>query len=265
MSANILFPREFSTENLSLSKINKKPESAMGTIRVKYNYDESSEPEKLIIQTARVKVPFGITSNEKYAKENEALKWSIQLSFDNEDKNKKIARFKQCIQEFDDYIIQQGLENSEEWLNDDDPDIKSIKKAYKSGLKKFKPKKEKPDAKFPDTFKISIPWDDEANAPRNNVEFYDESGNELEWTQVTPGCEVIALFGINGIWCFPGINSFGPSIKLIQLQVFKPKKIKGFNIKVEADSDDEESEDSEAEAEEGSEEEEVEEVDDIEE
>ena len=244
MTANILFPRDFDTSKIVVSKYQKQKDSASGNVRIKYAFEDSESTDRLIIQSARMRIPFGITNNEKYSKEGDQLKWDIRCSFDGEEKNKKIQKFRECIDKFDDFIIAEAIKNSEEWLNDDDADEKSIKKSYKSALKKFKPKKEKPEQVYSDTFKINIPWDYEKNAPSSSVEFYDDNGNETDWTNVTPGCEIIALFSISGIWCSPGINSFGVSTKLVQLQIFKPKKIKGFNIKYDVDCDSEkESED----------------------
>jgi len=56
----------------------------------------------------------------------------------------------------------------------------------------------------------------------------------------------VALFEINGLWCSTGLGTFGPSVKLVQLQVFKPKRVKGFQIKYEAENDDSEEEDAES-------------------
>lgn len=248
MSANTLLASEFDADNLVISKMQQN-DSGMGTVRVRYQYTPGEEPERLVVQTARMRCPFGISNNEKYSKEGDNLKWSIQISFDGEEKSRKIQKFRGFLEAFDDFFVKKGMENADEWINDDDPDEKSIKKAYKGALKRFKPKKDKPGVVYSDTFRVNIPWNYEVNSPRSNVEFFDEAGNETSWTEVTPGCEVIALFAINGIWCSPGISSYGPSIKLVQIQVFKPKKIKGFNIKFDKDSDDESSDDDELEEE----------------
>lgn len=249
MTANTLLASEFKSENLVVSKFQPNKDSGTGTVKLSYKYNENEPAEKLVIQTARMKVPFGIGNDEKFKqKEGDKLKWSIQMSFDGEEKNRKMQKFRKCLEQFDSHIMKVGLKNAEEWINDDEPDEKSVKKSYTAALKRFKPKKDKPDVIYSDTFKISIPWNHEQDSPYENVEFYDESGNLCEWTELVPGCEIVALFSINGIWCSPGINKFGPSIKLVQCQIFKPKKIKGFNIKYDRDSDDEESDDEDIES-----------------
>lgn len=255
MSANTILANEFKTENLVLSKFQPNKDSGTGSVKLSYRYNKTDEPEKLIVQTARMRCPFGVGNNQKFAKEGDNLKWTVQMSFDGEEKNRKIQKFKKFLEVFDEHLIEKGLKNAEEWINDDDPDKKSIKKSYAGLLKRFKPKKDKPDVVYSDTFRISIPWDYEKDTPRQSVEFYNEMGEECEWTEITPGCEIVALFSINGVWCSPGISKYGASVKLVQCQIFKPKKIKGFNIKYDKDSDDEES-DSEAE---GSEDDDIEE------
>lgn len=235
--ANTLLSKEIDTEKIVFIDVPSKEGSAMKNVRIKYMHDEESEPDRFIVQTAKMKAPFGITNNQKFIKGDDRLKWDLQLSFQGEDRNKKIQRFKEAIEMIDNRIIEEGTKNSEEWIGDDEPDEKSMKKAYKSSLKRFKPKKDRPDDKYSDTFKISISWDYEKDRPRSNIEFYDENGNELDWEQVTPGCDVVALFEINGVWCSTGLGTFGPSVKLVQLQVFKPKRVKGFQIKYEAEND----------------------------
>lgn len=241
--ATTLLSKEIESDKIIFIDVPSKEGSAMKNIRIKYNHDSESEPDRFIIQSARMKAPFGITNNQKFIKGDDRLKWDLQLSFQGEERNKKIQRFREALDLIDNRIIKEGTENSEEWIGDDEPDEKSMKKAYKSSLKRFKPKKDRPDDKYSDTFKISISWDYENDKPRNNIEFYDENGTEITWEQVTPGCEVVALFEINGVWCSTGLGTFGPSVKLVQLQVFKPKRVKGFQIKYEAEneeSDDEE-------------------------
>lgn len=236
MSANTILASEFDITRLVVSK-HQKDKAGGGSVRVLYRYNDDEEPSRLIVQTPRMRAPFGLNSNEKFAKENDLLKWTLQLSFDGEDRNKKIQKFKQFLETFDEHFIKLGIENSEEWINDDEPDLKSVKKAYKGTLKKFKIKKDKPDVVYPDNFNVSVSWDYEKDRPQSNIEFFDEQGEPTEWTNISPGCEMVVLFSINAIWCKPGIGSYGPSVKIVQAQIFKPKKIKGFNIKYDADED----------------------------
>lgn len=244
--ATTLLSKEIKTENIVFIDQPQKSDSAMKNIRMKYIHSSESEPDRFIIQSAKMKVPFGINNNEKWIKnEQDKVKWDLSLSFQGEERSKSIQRFREAIELVDDCIMKEGTSNAAEWINDDEPDEKSMKKAYKSALKKFKfnPKKHDDGTNYPDTFKIGISWDHNEDRPRNGIEFFDENGKEVSWDYVTPGCDVVALFEYNGLWCSTGLGTFGPSVKLVQLQVFKPKKVKGFQIKCEQgeDSDEDES------------------------
>jgi len=245
--ATTLLSKEVNVDNIVFIDVPSKEGSAMKNVRVKYQHDTDAEPDRFIIQSARMRSPFGITNNQKWIKGDDKVKWDIQLSFQGEERNKKIQRFRETIEAIDERILKEGTKNSDEWIGDDEPDERSMRKAYKSSLKKFKPKKDRPSDKYADNFKISISWDHEKDQPRSNIEFYDETGAEISWDSVTPGCDVVALFEINGVWCSTGLGTFGPSVKLVQLQVFKPKRVKGFQIKYEnANNDSEDEEDAES-------------------
>lgn len=248
--AQVLLAKEVNADNIVFIDQVQKSDSAMKTIKMKYNHNPNEDPDRFIIQSAKMKIPFGLGNNEKFLKEGDKPKWDISLSFQGEERNKSIQKFREAIENIDKRIITEGRNNAAEWINDDDPDDKSMKKAYKSALKKFKPKKDsKSSDTFPDNFRINVSWDDEKNQPRSGIEFFDENGSELSWEAVVPGCEAIALFEFNGLWCSTGLGTFGPSVKLIQLQIFKPKKVKGFQIKPETANGDSEESESESEKE----------------
>lgn len=253
--AQVLLAKEVKAENIVFIDQAQKSDSAMKTIKMKYIHKLDEDPDRFIIQSAKMKIPFGIGNNEKFLKDGDKPKWDISLSFQGEERNKSIQKFREAIESIDKRIIQEGRNNAANWINDDEPDDKSMKKAYKSALKKFKPKTKSSDT-FPDNFRINVAWDDEKNQPRSGIEFFDENGAELSWEAIVPGCEAIALFEFNGLWCSTGLGTFGPSVKLIQLQIFRPKKVKGFQIKPDsANCDSEEDSESGAEVAESEEEE----------
>lgn len=244
--AQVLLAKEVNTDNIMFIDQAQKSDSAMKNIKMKYLHVEGEDPDRFIIQSAKMKIPFGIGNNEKFLKDaDNKLKWDISLSFQGEERNKSIQRFRETIEMIDKRIIQECRNNSAEWINDDEPDDKSMKKAYKSSLKKFKPKKDaKSSDVFPDNFRINISWDDDKNQPRSGIEFFDENRQPIKWDSITPGCEAVALFEYNGLWCSTGLGTFGPSVKLIQLQVFRPKKVQGFQIKHESANGESDEEDS---------------------
>lgn len=265
----VLLPKEFDAERLVFTEVPSKDDNST-SVRIRYQHDGSSEPERFIMQTAKMKIPFGLANDSRFAKDPSKLKWSLQLSFSDEDRSKRIQRFRTAMNDFDKKCKEVLLKHGDVWIplppdEDDDGnfvearhDEKSIRKIYYSALKRFKfnPKKHKEGDRYPDTFKITVPWDnesivnsddeDDVGSPRKNIEFYDESGNEISWKEVTPGSDVVALFEINGLYCAKGLKTVSPSVRLVQLQVFKPKRLKGFKIKYDDDDNvGEESEDEE--------------------
>ena len=275
-SLPVLLTKEINAENMVFIDVPPKDgANPSRSVRIKYQHSSEGEPERMLIQSAKMKLPFGISNNKKFCTGKDGVvdwskvKWDLQLSFQGEERSKRIQRFRAAMEEIDKKIKDVVLPNADEWIplpdeEDDDGnfksvshDAKTVRRSYKSALKRFKPKKNKPDDIFPDTFKISISWDmkpvseeDKHNPefsgnPKKGIEFYDEQGTEMHWSQIPSGCEVVALYEINGMWCSTSFGSVSPSVKLVQLQVFKPKRLKGFQIKYEAEEDEDDQDEDE--------------------
>lgn len=190
----------------------------------------------LILQTPRMNSPFGIGNNEKFCEDGKDLKWSIQLAVDE-----SAHEFRGVIEQITQYLLDLGLKNAEEWLNDDDPDEKSTKRAFRAIIKKFKPKPGS-DRIYPDTMKITVPWDHENNCPRKGfypVELFGPDKEPITHDQVTRGSDVVALINFGDIMCSTGLGKFGVSPKLVQMQVFN-EELMDNDIGEIVDSDDEE-------------------------
>lgn len=255
----VLVSKEIDVEKIVFIDVPPK-DGKPRNVRIRYQHEPDVDPERFLIQTAKMRMPFGIGNNKKFTKDDgDKLKWDIQLSFQGEDRSKRIKRFRTAIEEIDNRIKEEILKNGDVWLplpdeEDDDGkfisqthNTKTVRKCYKSALKRFKPKPNKPEEIYPDNFKISIPWkyaskEDNEGAPSEHIQFYDEAGRNIDWKSVQGGCEAIAVFEINGLFCSTGFGTISPSVKLVQLQIFRPKKLKGFQIKYEAEDDEEEEE-----------------------
>ena len=195
--------------------------------RITYRYGDNEDSSKMVIQTAKMRVPFGISNDEKFGNGN---KWDIRLSFQGEERTKSIQRFRECIERINTSVINKCLENCSTWLEDEElGDERLLRKCFKSSIKKSKKEN------YSDMFRISIPFNKENTAPRSNIEFYNSNAQQIDWTEVKPGSEVVCLIEINGIWISPGTNQFGLSVRLVQMQVFQTKQLKGFHIQTEID------------------------------
>jgi len=239
---NILLPKKVNTDNIVIEK-SKSMREGGGILSAKVGYisDKTGEADRFIIQTPRLRCPFGINNDEKFG---DGTKWDIRLSFQGEERNEKIKQFRECMKSINEKIISTCVERSKEWLNDEDIDKKMASKFFKSSIKASK----KED--FADMFRIAIPFskDEETGEqhPRKWIEFYSEDNSVLEWSPnaVSRGSEVICLFEINGVWASPGTTQYGLSVKLVQLKVFKPKQLVGLQIL--NDDDDEENQDDDS-------------------
>lgn len=223
------------SNNVDTSKIvfgdvkSQKSGGSIKSVRLSYKYNDKEEPFRMVVQTAKMKSPFGICNDEKYGNGD---KYDIRLSFQGEEKSKSIKRFRECIEKIDNTVIQKGLENCNEWFGKKElANEQLLRMCYKSSIKKNK------NEKFADMFRISIPFQE--NKPRNYIEFLDHNGEQIEWEDVKPHSEVICLIELNAVWLSPGTNQFGISVKLVKMQVFKSKQISGFQIRDEVESDDE--------------------------
>jgi hypothetical protein len=235
--ATILLSSEVKPECMQFEKSKPiKEGSVIKSARIGYRHNGSEDAGSMIIQTARMKTPFGIGNDAKFANGD---KWDIRLSFQGEERSKKIQRFRHCMEDVNKKVVEAAGTHSTEWLGEQyDPGF--LKVMFKSSIKKSKKEN------YADMFRISIPFNKDNTGPRSNVEFYDEEHNKIEWTEVTPGSEVVCLFVINGAWSASGTNQFGISVKLVQLQLFKAKQLRGYQIKAEPDYDDVSDEEAEA-------------------
>lgn len=227
--SNVLFSSEFDPSKLVFEAAKSQKEGgSIKSSRINYLYNEDGESEPLLIQTAQMKVPFGIGNDEKFG---DGKKWDVRLSFQGQERNKKIQRFREAMDKLNEAVIQKALDNCGDWLNDDDHDLKTIKKSFKSSIKKSKKEE------YADMFKVSVPFKKDNTGPYPHIKFYNENQEEIEWTDVKPGCSVVCILNIAGVWMAPGTGQFGVSVRLSQMQVYPPKRISGYQIRKEADYD----------------------------
>lgn len=239
--------------NIDINRIevfeNKKkdPSQLSQTFRIKYRND-NNQLIPFYIQTPKMYVPFGISSNEKYRKtENDRVKWNLLLSFKDEDTNTKINQFRTIWKNIEDQVLKIFMEKFSDFMElpDADPAVKFavLKSQLYSSIKKTKQKEGHPT--YADNFSCLIPWDAENNCPQKDVGFYDKHQNIREYTDVVPRSNVITIIHLNGISLVSGRLSF--SVKLNQLQFFPPEvtsnTLKGFQIQVDEESELEDNED----------------------
>ena len=233
MAPTILFSHEVDPDKIVLEDPkSSKTGSSVKSSNVGYRHGENSDAKQLLIQLPRMRVPFGITNNEKFG---DGKKWELNFSFNGEERNKKIQRFRSGIKQIDGKIIDSIHECCEEHFGKElKPEI--LAEFYKGGVKTSK------NPKYADNFKVHLGMrkDDTPHA-----EFFDKQKNAIDWKEVQPGSEAVAIVSLTRVWSATGTKQFGPTWKLIQMQVFKAERLTGFQIKEEDDDDDSDSEEEE--------------------
>ena len=222
MSHTILLPNEFESENVVFlpPKVNK-----LGGKSVLMNYKDGEKSSPYILQTCRVRVPFGIDQNKQ---DNGGVKYHISFSLANDStENEQLKTFTKNIRDVDD-MAKQFPQNNESWFDNKlKPDI--VEEFYKSA-EKF-PK----DSKWPSTLKAKLPFDrkgvpqfvlyDENKKP---IDILDSDGN-MNTDCIPKGSEAVFLLQPTGVW-FVGKTQYGVAYKVVQGKIYKGNKLTGYSI-----------------------------------
>ena len=242
--SSVILSTDFSIENVSFSQPRK---NNMGGISILLNYMNNGKSGPLIMQTPKMRIPFGVDVQEY---EGGAPKYSINASLATDDSpNTNLKLFTDNIRSLDDFTKARAVECSDEWFGKKKT-AEVVEELFKSAEKK--PKTDK----YASTLKLKLPTRD--NKPQ--FEVFDETknavqivvNNEIDLSSIEKGSEVVAIIQCTGIW-FVGKTSFGIGWKIIQLKTYKNAKLVGYSI-VDDDPDEEEIEEVEEEEEEEEEE-----------
>lgn len=229
MAHNILLVDEFDKNAIDFLPPRK---NKLGGQSVLVNYFNGDKSGPFILQTCRVRVPFGIDSSKP--ENGGPVKYHISLSMANADtQNPQLHTFTNNIRSIDTYAKTRPTEQSE-WFNKK-LSTELVNEFYKSA-EKF-PK----DPKWPSNLKVKLPFTnnkepqfvlyDENKKPINIL---DENG-ELNSSAIPRGCEAVCLIQPTGVW-FVGSTQFGVGYKLLQAKIYKSHKLSGYSI---VDSEDE--------------------------
>tara|TARA_B100000427_G_scaffold329774_1_gene347664 strand:+ start:9633 stop:10352 length:720 start_codon:yes stop_codon:yes gene_type:complete len=231
MSHTILLPNEF---NDSCVKFLPARQNKLGGQSVLINYDSDQTNGAFILQTSRIRIPFGVDQSKP--QNGEAVKYHISVSLANDEtQNPGLRQFTDNIRSIDSKAKTFAMEDpawfgkklSEELVNE----------FYKSA-EKF-PK----DTKWPSNLKVKLPFVNGVpqfavyDENKNHVKVVDEDGN-IDLSSIPRGSEAVCLIQSTGVW-FVGKTQFGVGYKLLQAKIYKSNKLSGYSI---VDSEDEEEE-----------------------
>lgn len=234
MAHTIVLPNEF--EETAINFLPPKQNKLGGqSVLVNYNPSGSDRNGAFILQTCRVRIPFGIDSHK--SDNGGPPKYHISVSMANDDtQNEGLKQFTKNLRSID-AKAKAHPQESESWFGKK-LSSELVNEFYKSA-EKF-PK----DPKWPSTLKIKLPFDkkglpqfvvyDEKKKP---IEIVDADGN-VNTDSIPKGCEAVCLIQSTGVW-FVGKTQYGVGYKLLQAKIYKSNKLSGYSI---VDSEEEEEE-----------------------
>tara|TARA_Y100000748_G_scaffold235002_1_gene198962 strand:+ start:577 stop:1293 length:717 start_codon:yes stop_codon:yes gene_type:complete len=231
MAHSIVLPNEF--EASAINFLPPKQNKLGGqSVLVNYNPSGSDRGGAFILQTCRVRIPFGIDSSKP--ENGGPVKYHISVSMANDEtQNEQLKQFTNNVRSIDSKAKMHPQE-SDSWFSKK-LSAELVNEFYKSA-EKF-PK----DPKWPSNLKVKLPFDkkgvpqfavyDEKKKP---IDIVDADGN-VNTDAIPKGCEAVCLIQSTGVW-FVGKTQYGVGYKLLQAKIYKSNKLSGYSI---VDSEDE--------------------------
>lgn len=222
--SSILLSTEFDDSKLSFSEPKK---NSMGGNNVLINYDINGRLSPIIIQTPRLRVPFGIDKQEP---EGGGLpRYYLNLSINN---NGNTGKFFEVIKNIENIVKNTAVEQSEQWFGKKKT-LEVVEELMRSTIKYPK------DSKYDPTLKIKLPLNN--NGPTYTL--YDESkekfkiyiDGEVDLSCIEKGCDMTCIIQCTGVY-FIGKSQFGIGWRLLQAKIHRSNKLSGYSI---VDNDDE--------------------------
>jgi len=234
MSFTQILPGEF--ENSRINFLQPKQNKLGGqSVLINYQPGDSERNGPFVLQTARMRVPFGVDQSKPV--NGEPVKYHFSLSMGDEDThNESLSMFRKSIRDIDEATKNFSTTN-DKWFGKK-LSSELVNEFYKSS-EKF-PK----DKKWNSTLKVKLPLDARTGKPqfviydenKNEVNIIGEDGN-VDPSAIPKGCEMVCLIQPTGVW-FVGKTQFGVGYKLLQAKVYKTNKLSGYSI-VDSDAEEE--------------------------
>ena len=250
MTSMISLPSEIDVSKLEFGPV-KLMENGGKTVSIRY------EGHNIITETPSLNVPYGLNVFDKTP--GAPVKYSIDLSFRGVDENESIKALQTFFEEFDERMIDAGVENANKWFKMSNPNRDVIKAFYTPMLKYSK------DASgqlkpYPPTFKLALRRAYNKNAAKGSSspaptgtavstfdsKFYDPTApldakgeiaqfpKDTELGQIlVKRSQTTAIIQCTGVW-FAG-GKFGSTWKAMQFRMdSRPEQISGPAFRSEA-------------------------------
>jgi len=206
----------------------------MGGQSVLINYENDQTSGAFILQTCRIRIPFGVDQSKP--QNGEPVKYHISVAMANDEtQNAQLRQFTENVRTIDNKAKEYASSDTT-WFG---------KKLSEELVGEFYKSAEKfpRDTKWPSNLKVKLPiingvpqfvLYDENKKP---IKMVDEDGN-VDHSAIPRGSEAVCLIQSTGVW-FVGKTQFGVGYKLLQAKIYKSNKLSGYSI---VDSEDEEEE-----------------------
>lgn len=226
MSA-VLLSNEFNVSNVSFTEPKK---NQMGGQNVLINYNNSGRTGPLIIQTPRLRAPFGADRQEPDG--GGPVRYSVNLTVNSSEG--PIGQFYKIIQDLEEHVLNTGVEMSDKWFG------KKKSKEVVAELMRSVVKHPKDKDKYDPSLKLKLPYNDKG--PQFNLEDDKKQpinvwiDGEIDISNIPKGSEMVCVIQCTGVY-FIGKSQFGIGFKILKARVYQGNLLKNIDI---IDEDDEE-------------------------
>ena len=223
MSSAVVSPSSFDVSNVSISAPKLLPSGAK---QAYLNYDG----RKLTMQVGSLPVPYGMSVYDKAG----PVKYSVDMSLRGYDgENAKAKAIFDAFSQLDDFMIQQGVDNSKAWFKQQLS--KDVVKAFYTPSLRFSKDADGNPKPYPPTVKVAL----KQREGKFDTRVYDDKKRELTDLPMedilVKGANITVLIECTGVW-FAG-SKYGISWKAVQIRVDSlPDRIRGFAFLEEGES-----------------------------
>lgn len=152
MAARVLHYSQVDATRIVFEKPRKNAMGGM-SVRAFYNHGSSEAPDlaTLIVQTPRMRLPFGLTIAERKGQNGDYLQYLFDAAFSNMETSADMKTFYDKMSALDEYVITTAEKNCDEWFGKKIPRA-VLDEFYKPNIKPAK------DSKYAPTIRFKVPF-----------------------------------------------------------------------------------------------------------
>ena len=185
---SIVYANTFETKNITITA----PKALQSGAKSSWlNYNGGT----LTMQTVEdMDTPFGLNCADKFG----PPEYSVDLSFRGADQRPELKELQEKLQQFDDFMIDQGVKNSKLWFKAEL--TRDVVKAFYTPMIKYSKDKEGNVLSYPPTLKIKMRRNDGVFVAK----FYDKNGTPYKDTPVedliVKGAKLTVIMECRSVW-----------------------------------------------------------------